>query len=124
MVWDTSPNLTILTVVCRLAKSAIPIAMLWVAKLILDQVVRSVGGETVNNPKIWNLVAVEFGLAVLNDLLARAIALSDSLLGDRFTNVVSIRLMEHASGLDLVRFEDPEFYDKLERARRQTTGRL
>ncbi len=124
MVWETSRTLTILTVVCRLAKSSIPVAMLWVAKLILDQVVRSVGGETGNNSKIWNLVAVEFGLAILNDLLARAIALSDSLLGDRFTNVLSIRLMEHASGLDLVRFEDPEFYDKLERARRQTTGRL
>ena len=124
MVWETSRTLTILTIACRLAKSALPVAMLWVAKLILDQVVRSVAGEIGNRSVIWNLVAVEFGLAILNDLLARAIALSDSLLGDRFTNVVSVRLMEHASSLDLVRFEDPEFYDKLERARRQTTGRI
>jgi ATP-binding cassette subfamily B protein len=50
--------------------------------------------------------------------------LCDSLLGDRFTNLVSVRLMEHASRLDLASFEDPVFYDKLERARRQTTGRL
>jgi len=50
--------------------------------------------------------------------------LSDSLLGDKFTNHVSLRLMEHANRLDLVSFEDPVFYDKLERARRQTTARL
>src|ERR1039457_6933511 len=32
--------------------------------------------------------------------------------------------MEHATRLDLVSFEDPIFYDKMERARRQTTARL
>ncbi len=61
---------------------------------------------------------------MLSDLLSRAVNLSDSLLGDKFTNHVSLRLMEHANELDLVSFEDPVFYDKLERARRQTTARL
>ncbi len=57
-------------------------------------------------------------------MLGRANTLCDSLLGDRFTNRVSVRLMRHATELDLASFEDPVFYDKLERARRQTTGRL
>ena len=70
------------------------------------------------------LVAIEFGLAILNDVLSRSVALFDSLLGDRFTIEVSVRLMQHATLLDLVFFEDPEFYDKMERARRQSTGRL
>ena len=56
--------------------------------------------------------------------LSRATALCDSLLGDRFTNHVSLRMMAHATELDLVSFEDPVFYDKMERARRQTTSRL
>jgi ATP-binding cassette subfamily B protein len=64
------------------------------------------------------------GLAVASDVNRRAISLLDSLQGDRFTNQVSLRLMEHAGRLDLTSFEDPVFYDKLERARRQTTGRL
>ena len=61
---------------------------------------------------------------MLSDALSRFISLVDSLLGDQFTNHVSVRLMEHANSLDLVSFEDPVFYDKLERARRQTTARL
>jgi ATP-binding cassette subfamily B protein len=69
-------------------------------------------------------LGVEFGLAVLNDLLARGMMLCDSLLGDRFTNELSVKLMHHAAQLDLAAFEDPAFYDKLERARRQTTARL
>ena len=32
--------------------------------------------------------------------------------------------MEHAATLDLAQFEDPTFYDHLERARRQTVGRI
>src|SRR6188474_2090783 len=57
-------------------------------------------------------------------MLARASALIESLLSDLFSNRMSIRLMEHAATLDLAQFEDPTFYDHLERARRQTVGRI
>jgi ATP-binding cassette, subfamily B, bacterial len=124
MVWDTSPGLTLATVILRLVSSVIPVAQLWVGKLIIDQVVQSIQGRAVDPHKIWVYLAYEIALAVLSDLLSRAVNLSDSLLGDKFTNHVSLRLMEHANRMDLVSFEDPVFYDKLERARRQTTARL
>ena len=124
MVWETSPLLATATIALRLIISVIPVAQLWVGKLIIDQVVRAITGRSVNHSHIWVLLAYEIGLVVLNDFLARAATLSDSLLGDRFTNYVSLRLMEHAAKLDLVSFEDPVFYDKMERARRQTTARL
>src|SRR5436305_3624089 len=57
-------------------------------------------------------------------MLARASSLVVSLLGDLFSNLTSVRLMEHAAALDLYHFEDPAFYDQLERARRQTTTRI
>jgi len=124
MVWNTSPGITSATIVLRLVSAVIPVCQLWVGKLIIDQVVQSISGRTANHHQIWVLVAYEIGLAVLSDLLSRAINLCDSLLGDKFTNHVSLRLMEHATQLDLVSFEDPVFYDKLDRARRQTTARL
>ena len=124
MVWDTSPGLTTATVILRLVSSAIPVGQLWVGKLIIDQVVRAIQGRVVDRHQIWIFLGYEIALAVLSDLLSRAVNLSDSLLGDKFTNHVSLRLMEHANRMDLVSFEDPVFYDKLERARRQTTARL
>jgi ATP-binding cassette subfamily B protein len=124
MVWDTSPAITSATVVLRLITALIPVGQLWVGKLIIDQVIRTITGRSTGGNRIWVLLAYEIGLAVLGDLLSRAINLCDSLLGDQFTNYVSLRLMEHAADLDLVSFEDPVFYDKLERARRQTTARL
>lgn len=123
MVWGTSPWLASLSLFCRLLRAALPVATLYIAKLIIDAVVRSVRGGH-EGGRVWKLVAIELSLAVASDLLGRALALADSLLGDRFTNRVSVDLMRHASVLDLAHFEEPEFYDKLERARRQTMGRM
>jgi ATP-binding cassette subfamily B protein len=119
MVWETSPALSALALLLRLIASAVPVAQLWVGKLIIDQIV-----HPRPNLSVWVLVAVEVGIVIIGDVLARGISLSDSLLGDRFTNHIGIRLMEHAARLDLATFEDPVFYDKLERARRQTTARM
>jgi len=123
LVWQTSPALTLTNAILRMVRSAIPVAILYVGKLIIDQVVflsRSSGGE---HSYLWQLVAVEFLLAILSDALSRATTLVDSLLGDLFSNHTSIQIMEHAATLDLDQFEDSEFYDKLERARQQTIGR-
>src|SRR5271165_1468764 len=124
MVWDTSPLLAVITVVSRLIMALMSVAQLWVAKLIIDQVVRTVSGRSSDTHRVWLLLGFEIGMVIAGDLLSRAVNLCDSLMGDRFTNLVSLRLMEHADRLDLVSFEDPVFYDKMERARRQTTARL
>jgi ATP-binding cassette subfamily B protein len=124
LVWQTSPPIMIANSILRIARSAIPVAILYVGKLIIDQVVllsRQHGEHSTKH--LWQLVAVEFALAILSDTLARAITLLDSLLGDLFANFTSIRIMSHAAALDLDQFEDSTFYDKLERARQQTTGR-
>ena len=109
----------------RIARSAIPVIILYVGKLIIDQVVllAKTGGTGNSLHFLWELVALEFGLALLSDGLARAISLMDSLLGDKFANFTSVRIMRHAAQLDLDQFEDSTFYDKLERARQQTNGR-
>ncbi len=124
MVWQTSPPLILSSVALRLVRALIPLATLWIARLIIDSVVGWITARHGDLRHIWTLVAIEVSLAILSDLLGRANALCDSLLGDRFTNRISVQLMQHAAKLDLVSFEDPVFYDKLERARRQTTGRL
>ncbi len=124
MVWRTSPPLCIATLGLRFVAAMIPIATLWVSKLIIDLVVRAIRHQSIDRNVIWKLLALELLLAIGADTLGRFISLVDSLLGDQFTNFVTLRLMEHANSLDLVSFEDPVFYDKLERARRQTTARL
>ena len=133
LVGQTSPGLLAADVALRLVRALLPVALLFVGKLIVDEVVRLAGAGGGTLAEQWAsgaldrvawLLAAEFGLAVLSDVLGRAVALVDSLLGDLFTNTTSVRLMAHAATLDLAQFEDADFYDRLERARRQTTGRM
>ncbi|TXB63304.1 ABC transporter ATP-binding protein [Phaeodactylibacter luteus] len=122
LIWQASPVMALGNVALRLFKSAIPLATLWVGKEIIDEVLRLMEGSG-GMDYLWLLVGIELGLAILSDLMNRGITLLDSLLGDLFANETSVRLIEHAARLDLYQFEDAGFYDKLERARRQTTGR-
>jgi ATP-binding cassette subfamily B protein len=123
IVWQTSPGLTVANAVLRIFRSASPVAILYVGKLIIDQVIFLSNHADTAHVLLWQLVALEFGLAILSDALARATTLVDSLLGDLFSNYTSIKIMQHAAILDLDQFEDSTFYDKLERARQQTVGR-
>ena len=135
MVWQTSPQLTAASLVLRLVRALLPIATLFVGKLIIDEVVllvqRPGKPDTLQQwldsgllNRLGVLLIAEFGLAVLADVLGRIVSLIDSLLAERVTNASSVRLMEHAATLDLEDFEDAEFQDQLERARRQTSGRM
>ena len=111
-----------INVVLRALQAALPTAILYVGKLIIDEVLLLLDG-TGDVDFLWQMVVLEFGLALASDLLSRAITLTDSLLSDLISHRTSVDIMRHAATLDLYQFEDADFYDKMERARRQTTGR-
>lgn len=124
LVWQTHRGYTTCVIALRLLRAFTPIAALWTGKLIIDAVVAARSSNSSDLSMLWRLVALEIGIVIAGDVLSRASSLVESLLGDLFSNHTSIRLMEHAATLDLYQFEDPAFYDQLERARKQTTGRI
>ena len=124
LVWETHRGYTLAMIGLRLFRAFIPVAGLWVAKLIIDQVVHLAATPGASLAPLWRVVALELVVVATGEFLARASSLVESLLGDLFSNSMSVRLMRHAATLDLQQFEDPEFYDHLERARRQTTARI
>ncbi|MEZ4883211.1 MAG: ABC transporter ATP-binding protein [Chitinophagales bacterium] len=125
LIWETSRMMTLGNVILRVLQAGVPLTMLYVGKLIIDEVIRiaQTGFDGTDMQYLWSIVAIEFTLALVSDLFNRGINLLDALLGDLFANKTSVQLIEHAAKLDLQQFEDANFYDKLERARRQTTGR-
>jgi len=110
--------------IARFVSSLLPIALLWVAKLIIDIVVHAVSSSQPVEPELWQLVMAEFALAAFAGFVVRMTDYLDTLLADRYVRFVSIQVMEHSASLDLQAYEDPVFYDHLERARVQATDRL
>ena len=135
MVWRTSWPLTVTTLAVRLARALLPVATLFVGKLIIDEVVRlthlparpadlSAWLRSGQLGRLEALLLAEFALAVASNLLGRLVSLVDGLLSDRVSNDASVRLMEHAATLDLADFEDAAFQDRMDRTRMQASGRM
>lgn len=119
-----NPMLFYANLLARTVNAVLPVIILVVGKLIIDEVVLQISAETKDLERLWWLVGAEFGLAILSDLMSRAISLTDGLLGDQYSIDTSVRIIKKTSELNLDQLEDAEFYDKLERARQQTTGRV
>ena len=124
IVWDSGRTVVVLGVVFRLIASVLPLGLLWITKLIIDILVRAHTTHQDIGTRLWWLVAAEFSLAVFGSILSRGVDFLDALLADKYTRHVSVLVMKHAAQLDLAAYEDPVFYDRLERARVQATDRL
>ena len=123
-VYKTNPLLFIANVSLRLLKSLIPIALLWIGKEIIDEVILQVDLDPGDLTRLYWLIGIEFFLAIISDVFNRLIGLTDGLLGDLYSNSSSIELIQKTAKVELASLEDSEFYDKLERARQQTSSRV
>ena len=123
-VWESGRTVVVLGLISRVIASLVPPALFWVTKLIIDTIYRLVTTHQPAGARLWWLVGAEFGIAVIAGILNRAIDYLDALLAGKYMHHVSVRVMEHAASLDLLAYEDPAFYDRLERARVQATDRL
>jgi ATP-binding cassette, subfamily B, bacterial len=133
-IWQTSPWLTSASLGLRLLVAVQPPLVLLLAKLIIDEVVRQTGlgppgpelADWLESGRLTTLLwllAGELALVVSRDAINRAISVVDQLLGESHSNRVSVELMQHAARLDLRHFEQSEYQDRLERARRQAASR-
>lgn len=123
-VRSASPILFYINIIIRVLSASLPILMLWLGKLIIDEIVllhQGTGGSTV---LLWKYIAFEIALTILSDVLSRMTNLANALLGDLYANKSSVDLIQKTAVVELRHLEDSEFYDMLERARRQTTGRV
>ena len=124
MVWEAAPKVIVASVTLRIVTALLPLAVLKVTQVIIDDVYNLTARHTALPHYFWWLVALEFGLASLAAILVRLINFCDVVLADKYSRHISTKIMEHASRLDLTSFEDPSFYDRMERARVQGTDRI
>lgn len=123
-IWKVNKSLFLLSAFCRLIGALLPVIILWVGKLIIDEIILQISLDSPDYYTLWTYVAAEFGLIILSDLISRAISLTDGLLGDEYNIATSVTIIKKTNQINISLLEDSEFYDKLERARTQTTGRV
>src|SRR6187402_3969631 len=123
-VWESGPAVVTWSIILRILVAFLPISIGKVGQYIVDNTNQTLIHHTHTPPHFWWLVALEMALAVLMGVLMRFIDYCDNLLADRYTHHVSVEVMRKAAALDVTVYEDPVFYDRLERARVPATDRL
>lgn len=123
-IWRTNKTLFLTSAFCRIVAALLPVAILWVGKLIFDAIIQITTHGEKDYSTLWYSVAIEFILVVLSDLVGRAISLTDGILGDQYNINSSIKIIKKTNEIDISLLENSEFYDKLDRARTQTAGRV
>lgn len=123
-IWKTNKKLFLVSAFCRIIAALLPVVILWIGKVIIDEIIHITTTAQTDYNYLWKLVVVEFALVILSDLVSRAISLTDGVLGDQYNIQTSIQIIEKTNEIDISLLENPEFYDKLERARTQTMGRV
>jgi len=122
-VWESGPAVVFWNIAIRILVAFLPVGIGIIGRFIIDGVNRLRLRQSLPQ-HFWWLVGSEMALAVLTGILSRAVDYFDNLLADRYTHHVSVEVMRKAASLDVTVYEDPVFYDRLERARVQATDRL
>jgi len=105
-------------------QAALPAAMAWVGKLIVDAVVAAArSGDAAARWHVLRLVALEASLMAASTALSRGQSLLRDLMRASLGNHVNTMILEKAATLELRHFEDADFYDKMQNARREASIR-
>jgi ATP-binding cassette subfamily B protein len=122
-VWESGPAIVFWNITTRFVVAFLPMGIGIIGRYIIDGVNRIRLHQPLPS-NFWWLVGGEMALAVTTGILSRSVDYFDNLLADRYTHHVSVEVMRKAAALDVTVYEDPVFYDRLERARVQATDRL
>lgn len=121
LVWQTNRAATIGLGFLTVGGALLPAAQAWVGKLIVDGVVASIqhGADAARVKTVFLYVLVELGLFLLSAALNQARRLIQQLVQLQLANRVRAEIIRKALTLDLAFFEHPDFYDRLQNARRE-----
>ncbi len=123
-IYKSASSIFLINVVCRLINALSPVVLLYVGKLLIDEIILQSRSQEVVYDQVWLYLGIELGVALLSDIINRIINLTDGLIGDLYSNYSSVLIIKKTKDLSISQLEDSELYDKLERARTQTSNRV
>ncbi len=126
LVWQGHPASLVAMVACTLIGAGIPAGQAYVGKLIVDAVVS--GAQSGVDPmaglqSVAPWLLLELALVVLDTATGQARTLAEHILHARINVNINTRIIRKALDLDLAYFENAEYYDKLQNARREADWR-
>lgn len=121
---QVSPTMFGLSIFARLISALSPVVVLWIGKLIIDEIILATKTQDHELNHLWWLIGIEVGLMLITNLISKLISMSDGFMGDLYSNASSVKIIRKTKEINISDLENSDFYDKLERARTQTSSRV
>jgi len=121
LVWEANPVATVGLGFLTLGGALLPAAQAWVGKLIVDGVVASIqkGNDPDQVRTVFYYLIIELILFLLSTGINHSRRLIQQLIQLQLANQIRSEIIRKALTLDLAFFEHPDFYDRLQNARRE-----
>lgn len=116
LVWAAAPRWVVVNAIATLGDALVPVARIYITKLIIDRVVQMLEQGNTNFGPLWGLVGLGLALMMVQQLLQQVKTYVSRILNDRFALYANGKLLRQAARLDLMHYESPQFYDTLNRA--------
>ena len=126
LVWQAHWPSSLAMAGSTLVGALLPAGQAWVGKLIVDAVVNAINAHTgapAGLQAVLPLLIAEFVLLVLQAANGQARTLAEHVLHARIVLTINTSIIGKALELDLAHFENAEFYDKMQNARREADYR-
>ena len=126
LVWQAHPFATLTLALITFLNALLPAGQAWAGKLIVDTVVQSINSK---QPATFGLQAtipfllLEFGMLTTSMITGQLNSLLQHVIQSRLGHLIQVKIMRKSISLDLHYFEDAEFYDRLQNARREVNWR-
>ncbi len=123
-IYQSGKSIFLFNIISRLVNALAPVILLYVGKLLIDEIILQSRSSAASYDRVWLYLGIELGVALLSDIINRVINLTDGLIGDLYSNYSSVLIIKKTKDLSISQLEDSTLYDKLERARTQTSNRV
>ena len=126
LVWVADRRGTLGMALLTIVSGLLPAAQAWVAKLIIDSVVHSIAVHQLPRAAFLALLPylyLEFGFILISSITTQLRRLLDEILDHKIGFLINSQIIRKALRLELHYFENAEFYDQMQNARRQSEYR-
>ena len=127
LVWDTRPWILLFMVFMAIWNGVTPVISAYIGAALLNGLAEAymsvtTGGEIMFDTIVW-LLLLRFGFNFLTGMVSRISNILNNISGELVVNHVNLKIMNKAREVDLASFDDPEFYERFENAKREAGSR-
>ena len=127
LVWDTKPWILLFMVFMAVWNGVTPVISAYIGAALLNGLATAYmsvtsGGEMMFDSVVF-LLLLRFGFNFLTSMVGRISSILNNIAGELVVNHVNLKIMRKAREVDLASFDDPEFYERFENAKREAGSR-